>query len=86
MGVELKPCPFCGGPACVQELSTGHSSGGTFIQRNQIGCDKCGIHFTGESRFQLVNGEIQFIHDGYAQITEMWNTRLNEGGQTIEFL
>lgn len=86
MGVDLKPCPFCGGPARVWELATGHSSGGTFIQKNRIGCDECGIYFTGESRFRLVNGEIKFIHDGCAQITERWNTRINEGGQTLELL
>ena len=86
MGVELKPCPFCGGPAHIEEIPTGHSSGGTFRSQHRLGCDKCGIYFIGESHFELVDGEVKFIQDGYKQIVDIWNTRLNEGGQTIELL
>lgn len=79
MNDELKPCPFCGGQATIREYSVGHKGNGTFTASYKCGCEKCNISFTRESEFVLEKGLQKFIRNGYDQVKELWNRRVNNG-------
>ena len=76
---NLKPCPFCGKKAVSQKISTGNNGSGVFTASFKIGCDTCKIGFVRESKFVLNNSEVVFIHDGYDEAKEIWNTRFIDG-------
>ena len=75
---KLKPCPFCGGDAAIREFATGHKGNGEFSASYKVGCEKCSIYFTRESRFTLENGYPKFIVNGYETATELWNRRADD--------
>lgn len=76
---ELKPCPFCGGKAKIEEYAIGHKGNGTFTALYKCGCDKCKIYFAHNSEFTLEHGQPKFICNGYETVKEMWNRRADNG-------
>jgi hypothetical protein len=76
---NLKPCPFCGKKAVVQKISTGNNGSGVFTASFRIGCDSCKIGFVRESKFVLDKSEVIFIHNGYEEVKELWNSRFIDG-------
>lgn len=73
--MELKPCPFCGGPASLREYGSGHKGNGEFTAGYECGCEKCRIKFRFESIFKLEHGQPKFIQNGYDKCVEAWNNR-----------
>lgn len=74
---ELKPCPFCGGEAIIAEYANGHKGDGIFTASYRVGCNACKVYFCYNSEFHLVNGQPEFICNGYELATEAWNKRAN---------
>lgn len=77
---ELKPCPFCGGKAKIydyapREYSNSSKLAVDFAVSHTIKCDNCGIGFTHESQFGLINGQIVFVENGYEECIKTWNRR-----------
>lgn len=62
---ELKPCPFCGGPAALGEIAEGHEDyGGQFIACTD---PQCGA--STNLRFPLMD-------DAVPLLVEQWNRRV----------
>ena len=76
---ELKPCPFCGGKAKIEEYAMGHKGNRMFTASYNCGCDKCKIYFAHNSEFTLEHGQPKFIYNGYETVKEMWNRRADNG-------
>lgn len=75
----LKPCPFCGGKAYIQKLTSGYTGSGEFIAGYEVGCKTCNIKFKAESRFALIDGQPVFKTNGYDRCVEQWNRRADNG-------
>ena len=75
---ELKPCPFCGKKAIVQQKTSGYKRNEEYTASFFIGCDSCKIGFTRESSFVLDCAEVSFIHNGYEEAKKLWNTRVSQ--------
>lgn len=71
---ELKPCPFCGGPAEYRDIIPGYGQG-YFYLTHEIRCKDCGISREEKSKFTVSQGEIVFVQNGYKKLVEMWNRR-----------
>ena len=50
---DLKPCPFCGSKARIEEYAMGHKGNGTFTASYKCSCDNCKIYFAHNSEFTL---------------------------------
>ena len=74
MATELKPCPFCGSEAKMEEYSKRYENG-EFMASYRVSCEKCRIYFDFESRFMLKNGQPEFLQNGYEKVIEVWNRR-----------
>lgn len=72
---ELKPCPFCGRSATITNTSGGYSGSGKYFAGYEIGCYDCKIKFVRESKFEIVDGELKIIKDGYRECLDAWNRR-----------
>lgn len=75
--IELKNCPFCGSTAVLREYANGHKGTGEFTASYRVGCEKCQIYFTRESRFVLEKGYPKFIVNGYEEAVAKWNGGVN---------
>ena len=63
--IQLKPCPFCGGPADVKTWGFKYKQGpkkGEKFQKHKIGCARCNIY----------QSEVKFAQDAAAD----WNNRV----------
>ncbi len=57
--MELKPCPFCGGPA---EVEVPTSAGSWFL----AGCQRCSANTEGNSRARAIKTWNRRVSDGNA--------------------
>lgn len=76
--IELKPCPFCGRAAIIKEFSNGYKANGKFTASYSCGCKNCEIFFKDTSIFVLEHGKPKFEHDGYEEVVNAWNKRVND--------
>lgn len=79
--LELKPCPFCGGEAVIEKVSSGYNCRGGFIETYKAGCITCKIYFKRESEFYMENTQPVFMKNGYEDAVKAWNTRYGEDGE-----
>lgn len=81
MSGELKPCPFCGGKAKFQIITSSSTStqrGFGFV----ISCSKCGARSpkTYEVAHTLAeNGDMKAVTDEREMAAKAWNRRGNDG-------
>ena len=73
--IELKPCPFCGGAAYINEYPTKDNYPG-FTKGYWCGCQKCNIFFVDALHFKVENGQPIIDRDGYTKVIERWNRRI----------
>lgn len=75
---KLKPCPYCGGEATINQTTSGYG-GGEYTATFECGCNACKIFFYGETRMRLVDGVPVIDDDGYAEASTRWNRRCDDG-------
>ncbi len=80
-GVDLMPCPFCGGEAIFfPKVSCPNAAGGlTRSWEFSVGCLACGITLPKETyRFSVQmgkDGSINVIEDDRQEAADAWNRR-----------
>ena len=78
---ELKPCPFCGGKAKIEEISCGTESQNSVRLSFWIHCVKCRATAPGASGHISINlshsGELNLWHDDRESAIGAWNRRMN---------
>ncbi len=72
---QLRPCPFCGGEAVLENTLSGAAYKGKFSQIYRVGCKACKFYLRRDSDFYIENGEVVFIKNGYKDAIKAWNTR-----------
>lgn len=77
--INLKPCPFCGGPVEVSMSGTSHF-GDRFGAFFKAECPKCDLGFTSRSIYEVDvdSGQCVCIQDGLEEVKKIWNTRYGE--------
>lgn len=76
---KLKPCPFCGGEANIEQTQTGDYERSSVGIRFQIRCKKC--HSTASTAYGFVainlksSGELNVWHNDIPKAVEAWNRR-----------
>lgn len=79
---KLKPCPFCGGVAKVEQTSYGTESPNSAKLSFRIECARCGATAPGASGYISVNlsrsGELNPWHDDRESAIKAWNRRNND--------
>lgn len=84
-GIDLRPCPFCGGEALFfVKVSCPNAVGGfTRSWEFGVGCLGCGITLPKDTyRFsvQMINdGSINVIEDDRQKAADTWNKRAEHG-------
>lgn len=72
-----RPCPFCGKKPNIDVISSGHDNG-KFNAFYRLRCPVCGIEFIKESEFVLNNGIPRLTKDGYGELLQLWNRRVDD--------
>lgn len=76
---KLKPCPFCGGEANVEQTQTRDYVNSSIALQFQIRCKKC--HSTASTAYGFIainlnsSGEINVLHNDIPKAVEAWNRR-----------
>ncbi len=78
IGIELKPCPFCGNKAQFRNLR-GEQDGKKFKMGCRIACYSCHIGFEDYDIFEWKDGKMFKERDGYLRCVELWNRRAGNG-------
>lgn len=82
MSIELKPCPFCGGEAIVEQTAYGTADRSSVRLQFAIRCKKCGAsapNAYGHIAMNLsANGEFNIWHDDRNPAIAAWNRRKND--------
>lgn len=73
---SIKPCPFCGAKPLFKRTSFG-SSQNDFRTTYYLECPDCHIYFSGESIFEVVDGDPVIKKNGYQECIDKWNRREN---------
>lgn len=82
--MELKPCPFCGGKAVIQQSEIGIMETNRDSVRFDfsIRCINCKSTAPGANGYIAVklarDGELNVWHDGRVSAIESWNRRAND--------
>ena len=76
---KLKPCPFCGGKAKMEQTCCGAESSSSVRLSFWIGCAKCGATAPGANGYININlsdsGELNPWHDDRESAIRAWNRR-----------
>lgn len=79
---KLKPCPFCGGVAKVEQTSCGTEPPNSAKLSFRIGCAKCGATAPGASGYISINlshsGELNPWRDDRESAIKAWNRRASD--------
>lgn len=79
---ELKPCPFCGGKAEIEQTSIGTAMPNSVELSFRIICQKCGAKAPkGEGGIKInltKNGSLNVWYDTRDQATAAWNMRAED--------
>lgn len=80
---KLKPCPFCGGIAKVEQTSHGTEPLNSSVKLSfRIECARCGATAPGASGYICVNlsrsGELNPWHDDRESAIKAWNRRASD--------
>ena len=80
---ELKPCPFCGGKAGIEQTAYGTTELNSCKLSFSIRCVKCGA--TAPTAYGYIaiklaeDGELTAWHDDRTRAVEAWNRRADDG-------
>lgn len=76
---DLRPCPFCGGPATLSRTSRGleyHGASSAISDMWRVACSKGCIAIARQSKiYQNDKGEVIVAHNGAEEAVVAWNTR-----------
>lgn len=76
---ELKPCPFCGSKAAIEQTGYGTTNNDSCNLSFLIKCRKCGATVPDSCGFISLNlssdGELNTWHDDRKRAIEAWNRR-----------
>lgn len=72
-----RPCPFCGKKPNIDRISSGCGHG-KFNACYKLSCSVCGIELIRESEFVLDNGIPRLTKDGYGELLQLWNRRVDD--------
>lgn len=76
---KLKPCPFCGGEAGIEQTRTWIQDKDSVAIQFQIRCKKCKATAPLSYGYIALNmksdGELNFSHNDLPSATEAWNRR-----------
>lgn len=72
-----RPCPFCGNKPSMDRTSYGYGNG-KFYATYKLSCSVCGIEFVRKSEFDLEQGIPKLTRDGYGELLQLWNRRVND--------
>ena len=79
MSVELKPCPFCGSEARIEQTAYGTTDLASCKLSFAIRCRKCGATAPNSYGYVAVNlsadGELNVWHDDRKKAISEWNRR-----------
>lgn len=79
---KLKPCPFCGGEANVEQTACGKRDLSSVELRFAICCKKCGASAPNANGYIAMNlssnGEFNVWHDDRNPAIAAWNRRAND--------
>lgn len=79
---KLKPCPFCGGQAMVNQTAYGTTDLASCKLSFSIGCQKCGATAPKSRGFIAINlssnGDLNIWHDDRTAAIEAWNRRVSD--------
>lgn len=82
--VELKPCPFCGNDAKVEQTGYGTESPNSARLSFRVECVKCGATAPGASGYISINlsrsGGLNIWHDDRESEIKKWNRRADNVG------
>ena len=69
-GVELKPCPFCGGDGHIDSKVECHGHG-DYIDEYYVECDRCGCQSVHVACYDKTKGQAML------ETAERWNRRVS---------
>lgn len=72
-----RTCPFCGKKPSIDQISSGYGHG-KFSASYKLSCSVCGIELVRESEFVLDNGVPRLTKDGYGELLQLWNRRVDD--------
>ena len=79
---KLKPCPFCGGEASLEQTAYGTRDLSSVKLSFAIRCKKCGASAPKANGYISINlsssGELNAWHDDRVPAIAAWNRRAND--------
>lgn len=79
---ELKPCPFCGGKAEIEQTAYGTMNYASCKLTFAVRCTKCDATAPNANGYIAINlssdGNLNIWHDGRLKAIDMWNRRAGE--------
>ena len=79
---NLKPCPFCGGKANIEQTAYGTADLSSVRLQFAIRCKKCGASAPNAYGYITINlssnGEFNVWHDDRNPATAAWNRRASD--------
>lgn len=79
---ELKPCPFCGGKASIQQTAYGTTDNASCRLSFAIRCTKCDATAPNASGYVAINlmsdGSLNLWNDDREKAVKAWNRRVSD--------
>lgn len=80
---ELKPCPFCGNEARIEQTGHGTAIPSSVRLQFAIRCRGCGASIPNADGYIAINlqsktGELNIWHDDRSQAIAAWNRRADD--------